>query len=151
MILFSALHWNYYPVLWRVTQVLLDISAHYPWAMGVLLGDVHLSEQERLNNLVPQRGLNFRPSDFQYKTLHTQPFGYHLLYHYLVIILTFVNIGSKSQLSHVILNSRWLFIFVLFVQIFSIILNVLKGSPVISLTITNDNQVITSFLIIIIY
>ena len=37
-------------------------------------GDVHLSEQERLDNLVPQRGLNFRPSDLQSKTLHTQPF-----------------------------------------------------------------------------
>ena len=37
--------------------MLLDISAHYPWAMGVLLGDVHPSEQERLNNLVPQQGL----------------------------------------------------------------------------------------------
>ena len=31
--------------------------------MGVLLGDVHPSEQERLNNLVPQRGLNSRSSD----------------------------------------------------------------------------------------
>ena len=26
--------------------------------MGVLLGEVHPTEQERLNNLVPQRGLN---------------------------------------------------------------------------------------------
>ena len=49
MILFSALHWNYYPVLGRVTQVLLDILAHYPWAMGMLLGDVHPSELERLD------------------------------------------------------------------------------------------------------
>ena len=29
--------------------MLLDISAHYPWAMGVLLGDVHPSELERLD------------------------------------------------------------------------------------------------------
>ena len=35
--------------IWRVTQVLLDILAHYPWAMGVLLGDVHPSELERLD------------------------------------------------------------------------------------------------------
>ena len=54
--------------------MLLDISGHYPWAMGVLLGDVHPFEQERLNNLMPLRGVNFQPSDLQSKMLHTQPF-----------------------------------------------------------------------------
>ena len=34
---------------WRVTQVMLDISAHYPWAMGLFLGDVHLSELKRVD------------------------------------------------------------------------------------------------------
>ena len=29
--------------------MLQDIIAHYPWAMGVLLGDVHPSELERLD------------------------------------------------------------------------------------------------------
>ena len=29
--------------------MLLDILAHYPWAMGVLLGGAHHSEQERLD------------------------------------------------------------------------------------------------------
>ena len=44
MILFSALHWNYYLVLGRITQVLLDIEVHYHWAMGVLLGGFHPPE-----------------------------------------------------------------------------------------------------------
>ena len=35
-------------------------------------GKVNLSEQERLNDLVPQRGFNYRPSDLQSsKTLHS--------------------------------------------------------------------------------
>ena len=29
--------------------MLLDILAHYPWAMGVLLGDIHLSALEILD------------------------------------------------------------------------------------------------------
>ena len=57
MIPFSALHWNYYPVLWRVPQVLLDISAHYPWAMGMLLGNVHPSELERLDKPCVRAGI----------------------------------------------------------------------------------------------
>ena len=36
-------------VLWRVTQVPLDTLAHYPFAMGLLLGDFHISELERLD------------------------------------------------------------------------------------------------------
>ena len=80
IIIFSALYWNYYPVHGRVTQVLIDISAHYPWAMGVLLGDIHLSELERLNNLAPQRGLNCRPSDLKFKTLRTQPFCHQYIW-----------------------------------------------------------------------
>ena len=45
-----------------------------PLGYGVAPGDVNPSEQERLNNLVPQWGLSFRPSDLQSKTLHTQSF-----------------------------------------------------------------------------
>ena len=30
--------------IWRITQVLLDKSAPYAWAMGVLLGDVQFNE-----------------------------------------------------------------------------------------------------------
>ena len=39
------------PALGKVTQVQLNISTHYLWDMGVLLGDVHISEQERLDKL----------------------------------------------------------------------------------------------------
>ena len=55
--------------------MLLKISTHHLWAMGLLLGDVQLSELERFNiiSLVPQWDSNVRPSDLQTKTLPTQP------------------------------------------------------------------------------
>ena len=79
--------------------MLLGILAHYPWAMGVLLGDIHLSELERLNNLAPQQGLNCRPSDLKSKTLRAQPF--------------FINIKDRKGLvvttpEFIIKNKRWL-------------------------------------------
>ena len=33
----------------QVTQALLEISAHYPWVMGVLHGDIHPSVQKILD------------------------------------------------------------------------------------------------------
>ena len=35
--------------MWVYLPSEASIRAHYPWAMGLLLGDVHLSELERLD------------------------------------------------------------------------------------------------------
>ena len=45
------------------------ISARH-WTACVLLGDVHPSELERLDDLVPRQGLIFQPSNL-YPLLHT--------------------------------------------------------------------------------
>ena len=60
-----------------MSNPILRAARHFitpPVGYGVASGDVHPSEQERLNNLVPQWGSNFRPSVLPSKTLHTQPF-----------------------------------------------------------------------------
>ena len=83
MILFSALHLNYYPRnLTSNPSAARHISA---LSLGyvVLLGDVYPSELERLENLMPRRGLNSRPSDLQSKTLRAQPFCHHIYELYL--------------------------------------------------------------------
>ena len=55
-ILFSALHWNYYP-RHLTSNPFLRAARHFsalPLGYGVAPCDVHLSEQERLNSPVPQ-------------------------------------------------------------------------------------------------
>ena len=96
MILFSALHWNYYPVLWRVTQVLLDISAHYPWTMGMLLGDIHPSELERLDKPCAERESNLWLLDLQSTVLTTRP-THHTLLFFVVLPHTLACLTSSFE------------------------------------------------------
>ena len=81
--------------------MLLSILAHYPWALGVLLGDVHPSELERLDEhcLCLSENPTCDPSDLQSTTQTTRLFRNPKVVLVSKIIIVFIFTHEKYLLS----------------------------------------------------